>query len=364
MYNILVFGTGNMSKAIEYIINKNVNIVAYIDNDKNKWSSNVFGPNNIKDFNYDFIVIASQYNNVIYNQLIDIGIDKNKILEYYYFFLMSNDELKYTISLYEKNINKYKSIITGLSYYKKGIVEEELLKKGINFAYDSQDLYYDYNIVKYILENYKTNFEYCIIGLSYYSFEYDLSLSSIKDNVYMYYRILKKKHHFDLCDNIEERFQISKNIVDEIFDIIPSVRKNSKYGTKYVRSEKINLSKKELFEIGKNQAKIDSNKNYPDTVKENIFILEKYLNLLIKNKIKPIIVIAPTTKYYYSYFPENMKNNFLEIINNLKSKYDFKYFDYFKSEAFTIEDFQDINHLNSEGSIKFTNILNKYIFID
>ncbi|CAI3671843.1 hypothetical protein CNEO3_50131 [Clostridium neonatale] len=38
-----------------------------------------------------------------------------------------------------------------------------------------------------MIENKNSVFKYCIIGLSYYPFNYDLSLSNMKNNVDTYY---------------------------------------------------------------------------------------------------------------------------------------------------------------------------------
>ncbi|MCS4478496.1 hypothetical protein JTS98_12415 [Clostridium botulinum] len=46
-------------------------------------------------------------------------------------------------------------LATGISYTNLGLKEELLNKKCFKFSIGSQDLYYDYTIVKNIIENYK-----------------------------------------------------------------------------------------------------------------------------------------------------------------------------------------------------------------
>ncbi|MDU4476654.1 chemotaxis protein [Clostridium sp.] len=359
MYNIIIFGSGSTSEAVTHSINSKVNIVGYIDNDSNKWNENIYPPNYIQELKYDFIIIASQYNNEIYNQLINMNIDRRKIFEYTNFFLLMNNRFEYNVNLYKNNIEKYKVLITGISYFKNGIQERLLKYNAINFSYDSQDLYYDYQIAKYLIEGYNNNFKYCILGLSYYCFEYDLSLSSMKDNVNLYYNILQEKHNYKLPIDVEERLKICKHIYFKIFNTIENRKENYIYGIKNDITKSIKYDNIEI--LGKEQAKKDCNKNYPNTVKENVEILEKYIKLLIQNNIKPIIVIPPVTKYYSKYFSERIKNEFFEILNKLKEKYEFQFIDYFENLQFTVYDFEDVSHLNIHGGVKFTEILNKEI---
>ncbi len=96
--------------------------------------------------------------------------------------------------------------------------------------------------------------------------------------------------------------------------------------------------------------------------KENILIFEKYLKTLRDYNIKPIIVICPTSKYYYKYFENGyQKNKFYKIIEKFEKSYDFQVIDYFNSDLFEDNDFWDYGHLNGKGAEKFTGILNNEI---
>lgn len=87
MKNILLFGSGNGAK--EYILknkNENINILAMLDNDKKKHNTYVEGikvypPNDIEKFNFDEIVIVSQWAKDIYEQLVEeLKINTYKII--------------------------------------------------------------------------------------------------------------------------------------------------------------------------------------------------------------------------------------------------------------------------------------------
>ncbi|PIH03745.1 chemotaxis protein [Clostridium combesii] len=363
MYKLIVFGTGSTSKFVTQLLDNNVEILAYADNDNKKWSKSyynkeIMNPEYINDLQYDFIVIASQFNEEIYSQLLNIGIDKNKILQFFKFADLYCNTFKWNMHRYINSKEKIEILATGISYTSSGLKEEILDKKCFKFSIGSQDLYYDYIIVKNIIENYEEktkNLKYVIIGLSYYSFQYDMSLSAMKNKVILYYEVLKDAHNFKDAKKIYLEYEINENIASKIF-------KKNKYGRYDLNWNTIILKGDEnKCYIGKLQAERDCNKNYPKTVEENKEIFKNYLNLLRDNNIKPIVVVFPASKYYTKYFSKRIEDEFHFIINEFKKEYDFQYIDYFRSDLFEDDDFTDVSHLNTKGAEKFTQILNEEI---
>lgn len=366
MYNVIIFGTGSTAEIVMSALKDNVNVVCFVDNDTEKWGEYfkekiIYNPKYISELEYDFLIIASQYDYDIYFQLINMGVNKEKIFQYISFSLLINNRFNYRIKQYAKSIQDYKTLITGISYFASGINGDALRNKGINFAFDSQDIYYDYNIAKYILKNYNHSISNCIIGLSYYSFEYDMSLSSMKNNVNLYYKILKKSHNFQINISIDEMLELGKIISNKLFKMSYKDKKNELYYGFYYENKKLDNSQKCLKILGKRQAIIDCKKNFPKTVKENTLILDEYLKLLKNNNIMPIIVISPVIRYYGENFDYRIKEQFFDIINKMKQKYEFQYLDFFDSKYFNEEDFRDVTHLNINGNKKFTELLNKSI---
>lgn len=88
MINIYIFGTGSGREKFEMIMNKqNINIIAYVDNDKEKQNSNINGidiisPSEIDESKYDYLLIASEYYEAIFAQLERLGIHKNILYIY------------------------------------------------------------------------------------------------------------------------------------------------------------------------------------------------------------------------------------------------------------------------------------------
>lgn len=360
MLNIIIFGTGKLSGiVISCLKHDKVNIIYYSDNDKNKWGSTYQGkeiidPSKLANIDYDYIVIASQYNEEIYSQLIHIGVIEEKIFEFCEFFRFTGELYpKDRIEKFIRSEENYECIITGISYSLSGININSLKYKAYTFANGSQDLYYDYKIAKYIIENTNYNLRYCIIGLSYYSFQYDLSLSNMKFRLSGYYEFFKDCHN--AVDIQINRSDINTRIGRLIINV---TEEKQLVFNKSLEPFEYNNQKEEL---GKQIAINDSNKNYPKTVEENKVIFENYIELLQKNNIEPIIVVFPTTKYYSKYFDSRLEEQFHSIVNPFKSKYRFKYIDYFRSELFEDKDFSDVSHLNWDGAEKFTQIINQII---
>jgi hypothetical protein len=420
MYNAIIFGTGSASiKLIKVLDFNKVNIVAYVDNDQLKQNTEFNGKrviqaNQLKNYKYDFIIISSMYCDEIENQLISFGVDRNKIISYldnssivdFHSFSGANI---FNIKLQQfLNLKNVELIVSGLSYSMYGIDTDHFNKSSFNFSISNQDLFYDYNIVKYLSENHSDKFKsikYLIIGISYYSFGYDLSKTINSTN--MYYPALKTMHNdknktkvernyynysrimefiikdymqiedveklnrffkFDLNEYIKDRIAICKlfnkdniNNIDDINDKVFEVLV-SDYNSQIRMHENIFNNMNDLYKkYGKTLAIKNSKNNYEESIIENKKIFESYIQLLNKNNIKTIVAVFPTSKYYYRYFSEETKTKFYEIINEFNKQYDFQFMDYFNSNLFTDEDFFDSSHLNSRGAIKMTKLLNEHI---
>lgn len=348
MKRIMIFGTGKTAYNVVNCLGKNINIVAYIDNDKSKVgykdSYPVVTPVDIKKFKYDYIIIASQYEEEIFQQLKELNIDEMKIIKFFKWFDSNNNYVEDLIRVYNNSCD-YRGIITGISYTRAAIIESLLKYKFVLAAFASQDLKYDYKISEYIIENRRGNqIDYCIIGLNYYSFQYDLSKSSMKNKIDFYNCIDSDKN----TNNYD--FTVENMIFKKDYCI------NFNQETEFCKMENDLKS-----EIGKKQALLDCNKNYPETVKENKQILKDYFNLLKNNKIKPIVIVCPASEYYTKYFSKKIEDEFHSIINEFEKEYDFQYIDYFRSKEFDDKYFQDVSHLTPEGAVKFTKILNNLI---
>lgn len=112
-----------------------------------------------------------------------------------------------------KNKDNVKGVITGLSYFEVGIEENRLELPFINLALSSQDLFYDFEILKHTIENLNSsnNIKQAIIGLSNYSFRYDLSMTQnnqTKEKPKIYYPLLKNLHNYSNKKMVIDRYNM------------------------------------------------------------------------------------------------------------------------------------------------------------
>lgn len=360
----IVIGINNISNKIEKLLNdEKCRIISFVSEDTNfkgKWINNIpiHGIEEIKWINYDYI-INSNYLACDLEGKEAINIDRfiNKYYDY---------EIYRAYDSYINCKNPLDAFITGISYPEVAIDAKQLPYNIINLAVSSQDLFYDYEWAKMVLNNQKIskNIKFAIIGLSYYSFEYDLSKSNFKNRVFMYYPIFKKVHNHssssEIIKNYNEFNQASSKILkkDYIDFLFSTFRENSdsiweKFIGGVMSEEEI---KKDSWMVEK-----DCNKNYPITVQENIEILKKYIQLLKSKEIKPIVVVCPASKYYYSRFSSRIKGEFIEIMNKIKNEFNIEVLDYFESKEFSDQDFYNVSHLNRNGAKKFTELLKNKI---
>lgn len=85
MIDVVIFGTGQYyNRYKNKLMNNDINIKAYIDNDVAKWNMRLDGaeivsPQLINELQYDYIIIMSAYSCDMKKQLLELNVDENKI---------------------------------------------------------------------------------------------------------------------------------------------------------------------------------------------------------------------------------------------------------------------------------------------
>ncbi|UMY54383.1 hypothetical protein MLD56_23130 [Paenibacillus peoriae] len=276
-------------------------------------------------------------------------------------------------------------LAAGSSYSMFGLSESSFSKSVLNLSLASQDLYYSHKIVKEALK-YSRNIKYCIIGMSYYSFHFDLSRSkkeAEKRINRVYYPIFKDSHHFEVIDsatstdmnfddnNLSFLYHIIFNKIKLDQTIVDAVIVHDSYFNNNINRElfsllgNIRLEDMELLqkiEVGQQRAEQHNQLLvHNETVKENTNVLENLINYLSEERITPIVVVFPATEYYQNFFDPEFKAVFYEVMNSLANTHKFKLVDLFDSDDFVESDFLDMDHLNEKGAVKVTNMLNRVL---
>jgi len=355
---ILLGKHDSCSKFIDEFSNE-VTIIGYIKNEEKDSGINLkdyvrLNITDIQRIQYDYIVLTDaleEDNNKAYDFLINLGIDRNKIFS----ILKLNIQIplegfNYRLSEFITK-NRIELIVTGLSYAEVGINTKFLDKESINFALSSQDLYYDYKILEYILacSSVKDHIKYVLINMAYYSFDFDLSRTFERARVHRYYPFIKDTHNYK--DHILIRLL------------------NRKHNTQWSCEEYINIfnlkqnmvADEKCYDKGRKYAIYHSKMDHAEIRKENLLIFDNTLKLLREKNIKPIIIIFPTSEYYYKHYDKKKINEFYKNIKPFKDQYQFLFLDYFDSQLFTMNDFWDDSHLNYSGSKKLTELIQNEI---
>nr|NNM91500.1 hypothetical protein [Bacilli bacterium] len=299
------------------------------------------------------------------------------MLEFYkdfHFKMVENPAYHLNAQLrFAKRNDGQKILVTGSSYATRGINEGLFSRKAIKICNGSQDLYYDFRLSSNVLEG-NSNYEYAIMGISYYCFEYDTSKSRTQGHLVdsTYYPVLKDRHHrpYSMPYSIPMNFQ---NFLSAIREGLPMANDHwdmekyfdAIYGTWTLNpneaSSHVSINDIPNEWYAEKRAQQHSSNDYPDTRIEYQKIMKDYLELLKRKKIKPVMVIFPVHPLYRMNFDSKMIKRFYEIIDPISHQYDFQLIDGFAYSGVTKRDFLDGDHLNSEGAAKFTLYLEKEI---
>ncbi|PDY17992.1 hypothetical protein CN520_06555 [Bacillus cereus] len=331
---------------------------------------------------FQYIVIWRGDAEKLTNDLINRGVQSSKIINLTKYMYEWKDKL---ISIYQINPDlmslyismkkaksdpTYELFATGLSYPHCGISTELLSKKSIKLTLPSQDLYYDYLIASQLLSN-NHSFQYCLIGIAYFSFYFDMSLSSESYRIHkVYYPLFQDGHHtvvhsplptdgFSHLNTPKPLLSIFNLhfeyiLLDELKDeslILPWI--NAEWNTTPLHIP--------FEEHGKIRAASHAKLSYPHTLVENKMIFKKYLDLLLKNDIEPLIVVFPVTSHYFNCSSKKLKEDFYKVINDFQTQYSFQIIDLFDSPLFCDDDFYDSDHMNKKGANKMSALLNMFI---
>ncbi|MCC3868193.1 hypothetical protein [Terrisporobacter mayombei] len=331
---------------------------------------------NILVFNKDITHIDNRYfdETIDYSKVGDSLKNLTKILytNNYDFSYLSN-------SLNESIQEGVEAIIVGNSYPLVGIEEQLLIKNTINLSMHSQDLYYAYELARKSISQNK-NIKQCILGISHYVLNHDLSKgeSSYSKNMIekIYYPLLNDVHNytesniptqqtlndFDADILIKSFFDFDK--IEDYFSKQIYINNKTYYNDlnpRIVNDSFMDYSKDKKESIGYYRS-IQHNKlfKYDNTKPEYENILKEFINLSKTENIELIMVVLPTTKYYFNNIKIDYRNNLDNLIKNLKNELGVKVVD-LRNLDFDDSDFVDSDHLNQKGAIKSTKYLNQIL---
>lgn len=377
----IIYGIGSGRLKVERYLKNSHKIIGYSDSFYKGIEFNekrFYKPEELQNNQFDIIIISigdKETSNKIYNYLIKNGIEKRKILDFYSTYMYKyrrNRKLQIRQEMNSKGI--LDGIILGLSHSQFGINTNYLNGEFCNLSLGSQDLFYNLRTLEILVKNYGShikNLKYVIIDMHKYTyFNYDVSLSK---NAITYYN--NSGFRSNDCHNFYHNKNFKNSIEEEIECIKLKENKYYEDGTlalldELLEDERISHITIEDIELYKNNNKLNSlqRNRFEDTIKENIQIFENIINLLmwINNKIKIYIILIPqyvVVEDFEENIEKKFKKEFYDILHSIKEKYQFKVLDFKKNKRISAEKkyYFDIRHLNNEGAIVFSKMLNSYI---
>lgn len=304
-------------------------------------------------------------------------------------YTAKNYDLSYLTAMHEKiRTEGANTIIVGSSHAMNGVIESLMPggnKNNIGFSISSQDLYYDFCHIKKCVECSPRPIQNCIINIGYYMMYQDISkgttMNYLIPSVYVPLFGRDAVHHYDSTleynpiENIQfDRSQFPEQIIvpfcqfwakealkeqSSFYGKLLTREDNNILGLKKISWNTLTNSEKENAAIARTN---DHNRlfKHKESFIENCSIIQEIVTYLNANKIRPIFLIMPFTKYYNAYIKPSYKKDIFSVLDALPFPVDF--FDMNDLDGiFTDEDFLDTDHLNLHGAEKATIILSGYL---
>lgn len=315
---------------------------------------------------YSNIPNTDLYSKKVLNCCEETNIENVEVIDIYFYIdyvFLKNIEYWTRKKRYLEKIHNSEVCITGLSYFRDAISSDICDKNIINLSNSSQDLYYDLQLLKKVLDITKS-IKTVLIGLAPYSLRFDLSMCKSRELVirnYSYFHDLGECHNLDENNIDIKKLKKIKDSVNKIFgyDLLSSIF-YSLYGleeTKRGIDDKIIFDEKNINEEVKKEIEGKYNKPYENTKIEYCKLLEEYFELCNKKNIKIIVMIPPFSNWYKKNWDKKYKDELTNIILQNKEKYNLIFCDY-SEENWDNYYFRDYGHLNKIGAYRLTQKIN------
>lgn len=266
----------------------------------------------------------------------------------------------------EKKIADFEMVAVGGFSALMGFNVADFPVNTLNLASKNQDMWLSYHWLKKVLSMPNNKIRYALIGLSPYSFRYNLSTSADKWDILSYYSIFKDTHNLPL-----DAEKLSSIFNEDFFSLYnqlkPQLINNERLLTinfSDPRGEK-NDNNRQLIQQDsygiRSAARHWGAEKYAANVQENSKIFEKCLKLCKVYDVIPIVVNFPVHSSYKIFLPKQISAEFTLTIHNAKKISPFHYIDCFDWEMNDGREFCRMNTVNSLGGRRITAKINQLI---
>lgn len=265
----------------------------------------------------------------------------------------------------EQTDKKVRGVVTGLSYTYYAIKTDLMTDEVAMLATPSQDLFYDFEMLKKCYADHGDTLAYVIAGLCPYTLRFDLSQAKgSRERTIEYYRDYKTLHNYK--PDISEKLDSIEKAIYDIwgYDFIDEVYYHYIYPLHTmetaISTAQWTFDEKCIDEQTTNDMYAKTHKEYPETLKENKEILSQYMQFCKNHNLKLFFVMPPFTNYYKANWNNDYVDELWAAINELGADVDYTILD-FTDETWEDYYFGDYAHLNDIGAIRFTPMLDRVI---
>lgn len=242
---------------------------------------------------------------------------------------------------------------SGISYFACGFHAPSWPEPACNLAWNSQDLYYDLCMAKAALAAPEgASIGTWILGLAHYSLHYDMTLSRTWRRAF-HYADLFGFHNLSAQRRADPVYAPQAAITGSFpFDDAFRARLlAAETALQFAALPRLDA------EQAARQAKVDHNKDYPQTVAENTALLHEFVELLGLNGTRTVLCVAPAHPAYRQGAAGRLRSEFGSVVQPLAREHDCLLLDWFDHPEFGPRHFRDGSHLNYDGAVRFTRML-------
>jgi hypothetical protein len=267
-----------------------------------------------------------------------------------------NSYYKQKINGLKNTANDIQVLILGNSHAGNDCNPKYFSTPAFNMAFAWQNFYYDEKILEKELDN-LPNLKYVILDVSYQSF-YN-STASVRSYFYKYYYDIDP---FQKVSYWKENLSHFLFLYEPVTAFQVMFTKNKKMSNGF---ETEDTTIRAYLNDNAGKMKVELWKDWCDhsgtAFEANKAILMNIIGMLQRKGIMPVLVSPILSSYCIKYLDKDISEKNLQLINQLVGQYHVPYFDLQSIDGFPDDDFLDMDHLNLNGSIKFTKILDSLI---
>lgn len=285
---------------------------------------------------------------------------------------------------------KYEGLILGISHAQCGILSNQMKKKFANLAVSSQDIFYNWKTLEYCLEKYRDkvkDLKYIVFDMYDYNyFNFDISRSRQAISYYKDGGFCGDAHNFaknnfynnNTFENTIMYLQSMKyegileaqvELWEKLFENVHTYNNYDEFVTNRELSKRVHMIPKDCNDDYGTESSI-MQRIFENTIQENINSFYHILELAYEWNPKMEIYVLLMPRYVQAEKQERelaiypkWKEQFYSVICQAQERYQFTFLDWKEHEiSYCSNYYEDVSHFNYFGAMKFTEILNNYIF--